>query len=177
MRRGSPTRRYGRLALALAALVALAWLGARGPGTPLPGVEGREEAPIATDGEEGTPGGSPATPRSRGVGGDVPTGGAAGTGASSDAGADGVSVRTERGEVEQVATRLLASYRDGDPCVLASSGYLDLLGSVWGCVVQGDGWVDVCVVSEEGDMCRTCVMRLDAGQVGTLVGERDEDDG
>ena len=77
---------------------------------------------------------------------------------------DAVPTVTRRaGSVEQVAVDLLASYRDAHDCVLASSGYLDLFGSVWGCVVHGGDWVDVCVVSMSGDegLCEVRVMRLE----------------
>lgn len=80
--------------------------------------------------------------------------------------ASDVSVRSEAGEVEQVATRLLASYRDERDCALVEAGYLDLLGSVWGCVVQGDQWVDICVIEQVDEaFCRVHVMRLDASEV------------
>lgn len=80
--------------------------------------------------------------------------------------ASDVSVRGEAGEVEQVATRLLASYRDEGDCVLVEASYLDLLGSVWGCVVQGDQWVDICVVEQiDESSSRVHVMRLDASEV------------
>lgn len=80
--------------------------------------------------------------------------------------ASDVSVCSEAGEVEQVATRLLASYRDERDCALAEAGYLDLLGSVWGCVVQGDQWVDICVIEQVDEaFCRVHVMRLDASEV------------
>lgn len=87
--------------------------------------------------------------------------------------AEGVSTTTMEGSVEQVATRLLASYRDAGDCVLADAGYLDLLGLVWGCVVQGDGWVDVCAVFEGQDAstCVVRVLRFDADEVEGLLGE------
>lgn len=69
------------------------------------------------------------------------------------------------GDVGQVATRLLVSYRSQGTCVLAHAGYLDLLGCVWGCVVRGDGWVDICVVSQRDDRCQVDVTRLDATEV------------
>lgn len=92
-------------------------------------------------------------------------------------GAVGAKTSVEAGEVEQVATRLLCSYRDAGDCVLSSSGYLDLLGSVWGCVVAGDGWVDVCVVSRmaEDGSCQVSVLHMDADEVGSVMG--DETDG
>ena len=99
--------------------------------------------------------------------------------------ASDVTVRSETGEVEQVATRLLTSYRDERDCVLAEAGYLDLLGSVWGCVVQGDQWVDICVIEQVDEaFCRVHVMRLDASEVakeldvdaaGSLVSNKEGD--
>lgn len=76
----------------------------------------------------------------------------------------------EEGEVEQVAARLLCAYRDRGDCVLASSGYLDLFGSVWSCVVEGDGWADVCLVvqMDEGQLCQVSVTHLDACELGQL---------
>lgn len=73
------------------------------------------------------------------------------------------TVTTREGDLQQVAVDLLTSYRDAQDCVLASSGYLDLFGSVWGCVVRGGDWVDICVVSEyeEGKACQVCVLRLE----------------
>ena len=99
--------------------------------------------------------------------------------------ASDMSVRGEAGEVEQVATRLLTSYRDERDCVLAEAGYLDLLGSAWGCVVQGDQWVDICVIEQVDEaFCRVHVMRLDASEVakeldvdaaGSLVSNKEGD--
>ena len=53
--------------------------------------------------------------------------------------------------LEQQAQRLLAGYRDEGRCVLTQAGYIDLAGSVWSCVVTGDGWVDLCVVRATED--------------------------
>lgn len=88
----------------------------------------------------------------------------------------GVSESTMEGSVEQVATRLLTSYRDAGDCVLADAGYLDLLGLVWGCVVRGDEWVDVCVVFEGQDAssCTVRVLRLEAAEVEGMFAEEDE---
>lgn len=80
---------------------------------------------------------------------------------------NGISVSVRAGDLEQVATHLLTSYRDAHDCVLVSSGYLDLLGAVWGCVVQGDGWVDVCIVAHDAvaGRCRVSVLHMDADEL------------
>ena len=87
---------------------------------------------------------------------------------------DGVSVQVVPGEVEQVATRLLSSYRDTGGCVLAYSGYIDLTGSVWACTVQGDGWVDVCVIGNLDDgSCELSVLRMDRDEMWELLADQD----
>ena len=89
---------------------------------------------------------------------------------------DGLRTTVERGGVEQVATRLLCTYRDTGECVLASSGYLDLLGSVWGCVVEGDGWVAVCLVCEQSqdDTCKVSVLHMEPNEIAQVMGDGTE---
>ena len=86
---------------------------------------------------------------------------------------DGLRTTVERGGVEQVATRLLCTYRDTGECVLASAGYLDLLGSVWGCVVEGDGWVEVCLVCEQSqdDACTVSVLHMEPNEIAQVMGD------
>lgn len=71
----------------------------------------------------------------------------------------------EEQELERTASNLLETYRTRGPCVLAQAGYLDLLGNTWGCVIAGDGWVDVCVVRGAQQASSVRVMRLDRDQV------------
>ena len=67
---------------------------------------------------------------------------------------------------------VLEAYRARGDCVLASAGYLDLTGSTWGCVTQGEGWVEICIVQEdaEGDGCSVVVLHMDAEDVADAVG-------
>lgn len=62
-------------------------------------------------------------------------------------GADVTSYESELSLVEE-GERLLAGYDRRDDCVVAQAGYLDLAGRTWGCVMQGEGWVEICVVRE-----------------------------
>lgn len=61
---------------------------------------------------------------------------------------------------------VLADYEGLGGCVVARDGYLDLAGKTWGCVVQGEGWVEICLVQEsaEGGSERV-VWRMDASDV------------
>lgn len=104
-------------------------------------------------------------------------GGEAGEGGKGpQGGTDGLRTTLEQGGVEQVATRLLCTYRDTGECVLASSGYLDLLGSVWGCVVEGDGWVEVCLVCErsQDDACKVIVLHMEPNEIAQVMGDGTE---
>lgn len=67
-------------------------------------------------------------------------------------------------DVPEAGAELLSAYRDRKDCLLVRSGYLDLYGEMWGCVVQGDGWVDVCVLraEESGAGCAATAVRMDA---------------
>lgn len=54
--------------------------------------------------------------------------------------------------VDALATSVLEAYRATASTRLATSGYLDLKGNVWGAVVQGGGdWVDVVVIAASGE--------------------------
>lgn len=67
-------------------------------------------------------------------------------------------------DVPDAARELVVRYRDEGTCLVRSAGYLDLVGNVWGCVMEGPGWVDLCVVrrSDGGSVVR-CV-RMEAGE-------------
>ena len=75
-------------------------------------------------------------------------------------------------DVTEAAARVLGERRAAGDCVVARSGYLDLSGRTWGCVLQGSGWVEVVVVSEDagGDGSEVVTMRMDAEDVAASVG-------
>lgn len=53
--------------------------------------------------------------------------------------------------LEGEAAHVLETYQEQGDCVVAQAGYLDLAGRIWGCVMQGEGWVEVCLVNEGAD--------------------------
>ena len=63
------------------------------------------------------------------------------------------SSRVERSDLplEDEAMRRLMGYRSMGACSLESSGYLDLYGRAWGCLVNGDGWSEVLIVRQADD--------------------------
>ncbi len=65
--------------------------------------------------------------------------------------------------LEAEATKRLEGYRDSGVCVLECAGYLDLYGDAWGCLVQGDGWVEILVIREAAEeSCSVQTIRLEA---------------
>ena len=76
-------------------------------------------------------------------------------------------------DIHDEGAELLEGYADRGDCVLAQSGYLDLLGRSWGCVVQGEGWVDICIVQEglNGEGSTRSVIHMDASDVAGELGE------
>ena len=89
-----------------------------------------------------------------------------GSGANEGPGQAGQSGDTRYWESDRTlpeeAKELLASYQRAGNCTLAEADYLDLFGKTWGCVIQGDGWVDLCVVQEkDAGGSRARVTRMD----------------
>lgn len=75
-------------------------------------------------------------------------------------------------DIEQTASELLVRYRDAGGFALAQAGYLDLLGNVWSCTVQGRDWVDVCFVRQlDAGRSEVEVVRMRADEWGDSYGE------
>ena len=77
-----------------------------------------------------------------------------------------------RGVADEAASVLEDRRARGDSLVVRS-GYLDMFGGAWGCVLQGSGWVEVCLVSEDGDGEGSSVVtwRMLASDLAGLAGE------
>lgn len=63
--------------------------------------------------------------------------------------------------LEQEAGQRLAAYHHEGGCTLECAGYLDLYGNAWGCLVHGDGWVEILVIRDAADgSCSVQTIRL-----------------
>ena len=95
--------------------------------------------------------------------------GAPGTWATAPAWAipSGMEVRTSRLSVSEEGARMLDLYEQRGDCILASWGYLDMLGNVWSCVVDGGSWSDVCILKALPDSggCEVRVMHIEADEL------------
>ncbi len=79
----------------------------------------------------------------------------------------------EAASLEEGASWLLDQYAQDESCALAQSGYLDLQGRVWGCVVVGESWADICVVKQgdTGEEAQVFCWRIDQDSVAREIGE------
>lgn len=79
--------------------------------------------------------------------------------------------------LEQACAAVLAGYESQGDVELHYSGYLDLLGNTWACLVAGPAWVEVAVVEDGGESgavgahsqqgpCTLSVMRLGQEAIG-----------
>ena len=86
--------------------------------------------------------------------------------------AEASGYESERTLVEE-GREVLERFRSRGDCVLARAGYLDLTGRAWGCVTQGEGWVEICIVREapDGDGCSVVSWHMDAEDVAAVVEE------
>ena len=65
--------------------------------------------------------------------------------------------------LEEEAAKRLEGYRSEGTCTLECAGYLDLYGNAWGCLVQGDGWVEILVIRDAAEgSCSVQTIRLEA---------------
>lgn len=132
-------------------------------------VANRWEPPVGADNVAS----SDAALGANGSGGAADSGGQLGLSAG-DTGTDGEDSGEASGTttVPEVAANLVREYEHRGDCVLVRSGYLDLSGRVWTIVVEGLGWVDVCIVQRADDgTCETKVMHMDAAEWAASLGE------
>ncbi len=59
---------------------------------------------------------------------------------------EGMSRKVVEEDVPAAAEQVLRTHQSSGACALVQSGYLDFVGDVWSCTVQGEGWVEVTVV-------------------------------
>lgn len=83
------------------------------------------------------------------------------------------SVVAQEGDVSQVAAAVLEECRARGDCLVVRSGYLDLSGGTWGCVLQGSGWVEIRLVSEarDGSGCIVATWRMRVEEVARFSQE------
>ena len=80
-------------------------------------------------------------------------------------------------ELPQTAKDLVCQYRDAMDCIVHSAGYMDVLGNAWSCIVEGPGWVDLCLVTERGGGCTVEVVRMEVTDWRESYAQQEDDVG
>lgn len=129
-----------------------------------------DEVGLAVEGEGR--GGGEGDPAAETAEGSLPD--AAPAGARGADGPSGRSVLLVDGDIVEAASDVLQQYREQRDVLLARSGWVDLVGNVWGCVVQGPGWVEVCLVSgdEASGGSRVETIRMEVSEWRDAYGEK-----
>lgn len=77
--------------------------------------------------------------------------------------AHGAASAEEEERIVDACAEVLERYEETPGCEPLYSGYLDLFGNVWACLVAGEGWVDINLVRQDADgAVRASVFRIDA---------------
>ncbi len=79
-----------------------------------------------------------------------------------------VVVQREEDDVVEVASKLLENYQASEEAELVYAEYLDLFGNVWAGILQGDAWVEICLVMERDSYCEVRAVRLLGEQIQAL---------
>ena len=71
--------------------------------------------------------------------------------------------------LQVAAERTLKNYQQRSDCLLVYSGYLDLMGNVWCCLVNGGDWSELVTISDQGDTRRVSICHISAQDTKVLL--------
>lgn len=72
---------------------------------------------------------------------------------------------------QEVGEELLRSYEGRGDSIPIFSGYLDVLGNMWSCIFQGSGWVDICLISDEGSSRKVAVCHVTTQEIQEIASQ------
>ena len=79
--------------------------------------------------------------------------------------------RDSKETIQNEAQSILEGYQQRADCVLVYSGYLDIAGNVWGCLVNGGNWSELVTVSDQGEIRRVSTCHIATQDVKNLLEE------
>lgn len=79
--------------------------------------------------------------------------------------------RDSKETIQDEAQSVLESYQQRADCVLVYSGYLDLAGNVWSCLVNGGNWSELVTISDQGEIRRVSTCHISTQDVKNLLEE------
>lgn len=72
---------------------------------------------------------------------------------------------------QEVGEELLHSYEERGDSIPVFSGYLDVLGNVWSCIFQGSGWIDICLISDEGSSRKVAICHVTTQEIQEIASQ------
>ena len=79
--------------------------------------------------------------------------------------------RDSKETIQDEAQSVLESYQQRADCVLVYSGYIDLSGNVWSCLVNGGNWSELVTISDQGEIRRVSTWHISTQDVKNLLEE------
>ena len=77
--------------------------------------------------------------------------------------------RDSKETIQNEAQSILEGYQQRADCVLVYSGYLDIAGNVWGCLVNGGNWSELVTVSDQGEIRRVSTCHISTQDAKNLL--------
>lgn len=77
--------------------------------------------------------------------------------------------RDSKETIQDEAQSVLKSYQKRSDCVLVYSGYMDLAGNVWSCLVNGGNWSELVIISDQGEIRRVSTCHITTQDVKNLL--------
>ena len=79
--------------------------------------------------------------------------------------------RDSKETIQDEAQSVLENYQKRADCALVYSGYIDLAGNVWSCLVNGGNWSELVTVSDQGEIRRVSTCHISTQDVKNLLEE------
>lgn len=77
--------------------------------------------------------------------------------------------RDSKETIQDEAQSVLESYQQRSDCVLVYSGYIDLSGNVWSCLVNGGNWSELVIIVDQGEIRRVSTCHINTQDVKKLL--------
>ena len=79
--------------------------------------------------------------------------------------------RDSKETIQDEAQSVLENYQHRADCALVYSGYIDLAGNVWSCLVNGGNWSELVTISDQGEIRRVSTCHISTQDVKNLLEE------
>ena len=77
--------------------------------------------------------------------------------------------RDSKETIQDEAQSVLENYQQRADCALVYSGYIDLAGNVWSCLVNGGNWSELVTISDQGEIRRVSTCHISTQDAKNLL--------